>query len=227
VFGLHQEGGQICIQVFFFRSGQNWGNRAYYPRADKSLDPAEVLAPTGAWRIGLKYQVASAQPVHLYTCWGGRNPGLPQRLQPTRFIVPKGMNGVRVTGTGSLLGSGCGQTTLMAGGYERWIRLARAEYSGGGAARGGKRAVLAPSGKVGADWLAATDEYPSLPGLLCIGTRSAALIRAQGTSFAAPQAARKLSAGVLAVFPAPAQALPQGSVQKPRDEYFEPRITVP
>ena len=35
-FGLAQEGGQTCVQVFFFRAGQNWGNRAYYPRADKS-----------------------------------------------------------------------------------------------------------------------------------------------------------------------------------------------
>lgn len=44
VFGLHQEGGQVCIQVFFFRAGQNWGNRAYFPRADKSLSAAEILA---------------------------------------------------------------------------------------------------------------------------------------------------------------------------------------
>ena len=36
VFGLAQEGGQTCIQVFFFRAGQNWGNRPYFPRADKS-----------------------------------------------------------------------------------------------------------------------------------------------------------------------------------------------
>lgn len=43
VFGLAQEGGQICIQVFFFRAGQNWGNRPYFPRADKSLPAAEVL----------------------------------------------------------------------------------------------------------------------------------------------------------------------------------------
>jgi excinuclease ABC subunit C len=44
VFGLAQEGGQICIQVFFFRSFQNWGNRAYYPKADRSLEPSEILA---------------------------------------------------------------------------------------------------------------------------------------------------------------------------------------
>jgi excinuclease ABC subunit C len=43
VFAAYQDGGQTCIQVFFFRTGQNWGNRAYYPRADRSLDADEVL----------------------------------------------------------------------------------------------------------------------------------------------------------------------------------------
>jgi len=43
VFAAHQEAGQTCIQVFFFRSGNNWGNRAYFPRADKSLAVEEVL----------------------------------------------------------------------------------------------------------------------------------------------------------------------------------------
>jgi excinuclease ABC subunit C len=44
VFAIHHEGGVSCIQVFFFRTGQNWGNRAYFPKADPSLPPAEVLA---------------------------------------------------------------------------------------------------------------------------------------------------------------------------------------
>lgn len=43
VFAAYQDAGQTCIQVFFFRSGQNWGNRAYYPRADKSLSVDDVL----------------------------------------------------------------------------------------------------------------------------------------------------------------------------------------
>ena len=43
VFAAYQEGGQTCVQVFFFRSGQNWGNRAYFPRADRTLDIEEVL----------------------------------------------------------------------------------------------------------------------------------------------------------------------------------------
>jgi len=43
IFAAHSQGGQTCIQVFFFRTGQNWGNRAFFPRADKSLGAAEIL----------------------------------------------------------------------------------------------------------------------------------------------------------------------------------------
>ncbi len=43
VFAAHQEGGQTCIQVFFFRAGQNWGNRAHFPKADRSLAVEDVL----------------------------------------------------------------------------------------------------------------------------------------------------------------------------------------
>src|SRR6202012_647922 len=43
VFAVHQQGGFTCIEVFFFRAGQNWGNRAYFPRADRSLSADEVL----------------------------------------------------------------------------------------------------------------------------------------------------------------------------------------
>jgi excinuclease ABC subunit C len=39
VFAMHAEGGQTCIQVFFFRTGQNWGNHAYFPKADPSVEP--------------------------------------------------------------------------------------------------------------------------------------------------------------------------------------------
>lgn len=44
LFAIHQEGGYSCVEVFFFRTGQNWGNRAYFPRAEKSFTPEEVLA---------------------------------------------------------------------------------------------------------------------------------------------------------------------------------------
>jgi excinuclease ABC subunit C len=43
VIAAYQAGGVTCIQVFFFRGGSNYGNRAYFPSHDKSLDVAEVL----------------------------------------------------------------------------------------------------------------------------------------------------------------------------------------
>src|SRR5437660_2374539 len=43
VFAVHQQGGFSCVEVFFFRTGQNWGNRAYFPKADRSLSAGEVL----------------------------------------------------------------------------------------------------------------------------------------------------------------------------------------
>ncbi len=44
VVAIHAEGGQTCIQVFFFRGGRNYGNRAYFPRHDRNLATGDVLA---------------------------------------------------------------------------------------------------------------------------------------------------------------------------------------
>ena len=44
VFALDEQAGQFCIEVFFFRNFQNWGNRAYFPKADRSMSAEEVLA---------------------------------------------------------------------------------------------------------------------------------------------------------------------------------------
>jgi excinuclease ABC subunit C len=43
VFAIAEEAGQFCVEVFFFRTYQNWGNRAYFPRADRALSASEVL----------------------------------------------------------------------------------------------------------------------------------------------------------------------------------------
>ncbi|MBT5413486.1 MAG: excinuclease ABC subunit UvrC, partial [Rhodospirillaceae bacterium] len=43
VLAAHQEGGQTCVQVFFFRSGRNYGNRAYFPRHDRETEVEDVL----------------------------------------------------------------------------------------------------------------------------------------------------------------------------------------
>jgi len=44
VIAVHQEGGHACVQVFFFRAGRNYGNRAYFPSRAGRAAPAEVLA---------------------------------------------------------------------------------------------------------------------------------------------------------------------------------------
>lgn len=44
VFALDEQAGQFCVEVFFFRNWQNWGNRAYFPKADKSMTTDEVLS---------------------------------------------------------------------------------------------------------------------------------------------------------------------------------------
>jgi len=44
VFALVAEGGSACVQVFFFRAGQNWGNRAFFPRVDQSDEGPEIMA---------------------------------------------------------------------------------------------------------------------------------------------------------------------------------------
>lgn len=44
VFALASQGGQACVQVFFFRGGQNYGNRSYFPRHRPEEEPAAILA---------------------------------------------------------------------------------------------------------------------------------------------------------------------------------------
>ncbi len=44
VIALHHEGGQSCIQMFFFRAGQNWGAQSYFPRHDRDAAPHDVIA---------------------------------------------------------------------------------------------------------------------------------------------------------------------------------------
>ncbi len=43
VIALHLEKGQACVQVFFIRANQNWGNKDFYPRVGEDVEPAEIL----------------------------------------------------------------------------------------------------------------------------------------------------------------------------------------
>ncbi len=44
VIAVAQDGGRSCVQVFFFRVGQNWGNQSFFPKHDQDAEPDEVLA---------------------------------------------------------------------------------------------------------------------------------------------------------------------------------------
>ncbi len=43
VFAIHCDGGQACVQTFFFRAGQNWGNHSFFPKHDRENTSAEIL----------------------------------------------------------------------------------------------------------------------------------------------------------------------------------------
>lgn len=43
VIALHLEGGQACVQVFFIRANQSWGNRDFYPRTGSGAEEGEIL----------------------------------------------------------------------------------------------------------------------------------------------------------------------------------------
>ena len=61
VIAAYQAGGQTCVQVFFFRGGQNWGNRAYFPSHDRQLSVEEVLTSF----VGQFYDNRAKPPVVL------------------------------------------------------------------------------------------------------------------------------------------------------------------
>src|SRR5260370_18144615 len=63
IFAAHAEGGQVCVQVFFLRAGQNLGNRAYFPSHAKELDPPTVLTAF----IGQFYEARQAPKLILTT----------------------------------------------------------------------------------------------------------------------------------------------------------------
>lgn len=61
VIGLHVDRDQVCVQVFFYRSGRNYGNRAYYPAHSRGLDVQEMLSGF----IGQFYAERAAPPLIL------------------------------------------------------------------------------------------------------------------------------------------------------------------
>ena len=97
IFAAHADGGQVCVQVFFLRAGQNLGNRAYFPSHAKELDPPAVLAAF----IGQFYEARPAPKLILTShdvrrsasCWKARSrwrPGHKVEIRTSQARRPEG-----------------------------------------------------------------------------------------------------------------------------------------
>jgi excinuclease ABC subunit C len=125
VFALHSDGGQACVQVFFFRAGQNWGNRAYFPRIDRTdPDPAILAAFIGQFyddRPIPKLILASCEPdevdllAEAFSLKSGRKVEIrrPERGEK-RALVDEALTNAREA-LGRRLAEGSAQSKLLAG----------------------------------------------------------------------------------------------------------------
>jgi hypothetical protein len=151
------------------------------------FDRKEVMGSPGCWEIQFDWLEGTLpKDIFVNTQWAGKNIGFQKRATPPRFSAKSAdltSGAIRLNGDGSTWGSACGKYTYVAGGYEEWGNKDRAFYSSAGTSR---------DGKIRPTMLFATEEFASLGGILGIGHRSPILIRARGTSFAAPQLARHL-----------------------------------
>ncbi len=126
---LHQDGGFTCIEVFFFRTGQNWGNRAYFPRADRSLSAARCWARS--WRSSTTTSRARAASCSRTrspsaSCWrealaikSGRKVeiGVPQRGE-RKLVIDQALANAREA-LGRKLADSASQQRLLAGARRR------------------------------------------------------------------------------------------------------------
>jgi excinuclease ABC subunit C len=90
VVALHMEGGQACVQVFFFRAHQSWGNHDFYPRTGSGAEPPEVLEAFLA-----QFYADKTPPQLILLSHAIENPDLVQQLLTDRagrkvdLVVPK------------------------------------------------------------------------------------------------------------------------------------------
>ena len=127
----HAEGGQACVQVFFFRAGQNWGNRAYFPRVDKSRrrrrDPRRLPRPVLRRQADPAADPALRRARRSASCWprpsavkAGRKVEIagPQRGEK-RELVEHALTNAREA-LGRKMAESSAQAKLLAGVCERF-----------------------------------------------------------------------------------------------------------
>jgi excinuclease ABC subunit C len=125
VFAITDQAGQFAIEVFFFRTFQNWGNRAYFPRIDRTdPDPTILAAFIGQFyddRTIPKLILVSCEPddrdllAEAFTLKSGRRVEIrrPERGEK-RALVDEAVTNAREA-LGRRLAEGSAQTRLLAG----------------------------------------------------------------------------------------------------------------
>ncbi|MCC5989590.1 MAG: excinuclease ABC subunit UvrC [Pararhodobacter sp.] len=125
VIALHMQGGQACVQVFFIRANQNWGNRDFYPRTGAGAEEPEVLKAFLAQfyddkppprLILLSHPVEDEELVRELLCArAGRNVELrvPQRGEKAELVENAARNARE--SLGRRMAEGAAQTRLLAG----------------------------------------------------------------------------------------------------------------
>lgn len=125
VVALHLERGQACVQVFFIRAHQNWGNRDFYPRTGAGADEGEILEAFLAQFYDGKQPprlILLSHPVdnedllrELLSARAGRNVALavPQRGEKAE-LVANALRNAR-EGLGRHMAEGAAQTRLLSG----------------------------------------------------------------------------------------------------------------
>jgi len=166
----------------------------------------------GDWEIGLESETAILEPVHFYICRNQLNPGALRRGRQARFVSdfdaydpdrwrrkrgldPQPANSpIRRATTLNGLASSPTNCGLVVVGSVMQLPMTPTTYSSEGPSAGGSARSGAPS-RAGPNFAAVTDVHHNLPGIMTAGSRSGSRVRMVGTSFAAPQLARKLANG--------------------------------
>ena len=123
VIGLAREGGQVCVQVFFYRGGRNYGNRAYYPSHVQDAETADLidafLGQFYAERIGPKLVLLGDEPgskaliAEALSIRAGRKVEIrrAQRGEPRQLVVQAELNAKQALAR--KLAEGNAQTMLL------------------------------------------------------------------------------------------------------------------
>ncbi|MGY6534580.1 MAG: excinuclease ABC subunit UvrC [Pararhodobacter sp.] len=125
VIALHLQGGQACVQVFFIRANQSWGNRDFYPRTGSGAEEPEILKAFLAQfyddkppprLILLSHPVEDAELVReLLSARAGRNVDVrvPQRGEKAELVENAARNARE--SLGRRMAEGAAQSRLLAG----------------------------------------------------------------------------------------------------------------